>query len=111
LAGQIVAGKALRRVRDLGSDLVRRIGEKRVPLFDKFSERTLTNFADIGRRPLCQINRDRLCGRKLVASTAYTGTQNNNHQPNALHRARSLVAVGVIITSKAETCRRIANSA
>jgi hypothetical protein len=74
LAGQIVTGKTFRRVRNVGPDLIWRIGEKRVPVFDKFSERILTNLADIGRRPLCQINRDRLCGRHLIASYPYTGT-------------------------------------
>jgi hypothetical protein len=74
LASQIVTGKAFRRVRNVGPDLIWRIGEKRVPVFDKFSEWILTNLADIGRRPLCQINRDRLCGRHLIASYPYTGT-------------------------------------
>src|SRR5262249_48193203 len=53
LAGQIVTGKTLGRVRNLGPDLIWRIGEKRVPVFDKVSERIFTNLADIGRRPLC----------------------------------------------------------
>jgi hypothetical protein len=87
LAGQIVTGKTLRHVRNLGPDLVWRIGEKRVPVFDKFSERILTNLADVGSRPLCQINRDRLCGRPLIASYPYTGTQSSNYEPNTLHRA------------------------
>src|SRR5262249_51081469 len=61
--------------------------EKRVPVFDKFSERILTNLADVGSRPLCQINRDRLSSRHLIASYPYTGTQNSNYEPNTLHRA------------------------
>src|SRR5262245_30919718 len=34
LAGQIVTGKTFRRVRNVGPDLIWRIGEKRVPVFD-----------------------------------------------------------------------------
>src|SRR5262249_34346856 len=86
---QIVTGKTLRRVRNLGPDLVWRIGEKRVPVFDKVSERIFTNLADIGRRPLCQINRDRFCGRHLIASYPYIGAQSSNHEPNTLHRPGS----------------------
>src|SRR5262249_30196492 len=87
LAGQIVTGKTFRRVRNVGPDLIWRIGEKRVPVFDKFSERILTNLADIGGRPLSEIDHDRLCRRHLIASYPYTGTQSSNYEPNRLHWA------------------------
>src|SRR5947209_18437555 len=85
LAGQIVTGKTLRRIRHLGPDLVWRIGKKRSPVFDKLSEGIVTNFSDIGGRPLCQINRDSLGGR-LIASYRYSGTQSSNYEKNSLHR-------------------------
>src|SRR5262245_25826395 len=65
------------------------VSVKSVPVFDKVSERIFTNLADIGRRPLCQINRDRFCGRHLIASYPYIGAQSSNHEPNTLHRAGS----------------------
>src|SRR5262249_16093140 len=89
LAGEIVTGKTFRRVRNPGPDLVWRIARNRVPVSDKSPKRILTNLADIGGCPLCQIIRDRLCGRHMIASYPYTGTQNSNYEPNTLHRAGS----------------------
>src|SRR5262245_64011469 len=77
LAGQIVTGKTFRRVRNVGPDLIWRIGEKRVPVFDKFSERILTNLADIRGRPLREIDQDRRCRRPLIAFYPYYYTQSN----------------------------------
>src|SRR5262249_39422329 len=89
LAGKVVTGKTLRHARHSRTDLVRRIGEQRVPVFDKSAERIVINSTDLGRGPLRQIDRHPLCGRRPIAARQYRGTQHTDNAPKGFHRLNS----------------------
>jgi hypothetical protein len=89
LAGKIVAGEPSGWVGHPWTDLIRRVGEKRVPIFDKSAERIVRNGSDVGGNPLAEINVNPLRGRQTGARNQGEDGQcrGERDEPRAFHIA------------------------
>jgi hypothetical protein len=95
LAREIVASEASCWIRHLWPDLIRGIGEKRVPISNKVAKRIVRNSGDIRSRPLSEI--DIVAPRDQTVKACYRarGAQHRREQkkPRAFHSPLKLSLV------------------
>jgi hypothetical protein len=97
LAGEIVAGITLRRISNRRPDLVGGIGHQGIAVFDQLAERIVSDGADIGRRPLGQIDLRRIGGMRVAANMRDRRYRNHRYQANEpLHR---ILLGGICLTT------------